>query len=64
MRTERTSRLPPFYTHVIGSLPRPQAVRDLLADDTAYAEHWLTFWNDALRNDYRGSWLASILGAE
>jgi 5-methyltetrahydropteroyltriglutamate--homocysteine methyltransferase len=31
MRTERTSRLPLFYTHVIGSLPRPQAVRDLLA---------------------------------
>ena len=31
MRTERTSKLPPFYTHVIGSLPRPQAVRDLLA---------------------------------
>ena len=23
--------MPPFYTHVIGSLPRPQAVRDLLA---------------------------------
>jgi methionine synthase II (cobalamin-independent) len=22
--------LPPLYTHVIGSLPRPQAVRDLL----------------------------------
>ena len=31
MKTERTSRLPWFYTHVIGSLPRPQAVRDLLA---------------------------------
>jgi 5-methyltetrahydropteroyltriglutamate--homocysteine methyltransferase len=31
MKTERTSRLPFFYTHVIGSLPRPQAVRDLLA---------------------------------
>jgi len=31
MRTERTSKLPHFYTHVIGSLPRPQAVRDLLA---------------------------------
>jgi len=31
MRTERTSRLPLFYTHGIGSLPRPQAVRDLLA---------------------------------
>ena len=31
MKTERTARLPLFYTHVIGSLPRPQAVRDLLA---------------------------------
>src|SRR5215475_8124810 len=31
MKTPRTSQLPPFYTHGIGSLPRPQAVRDLLA---------------------------------
>src|SRR5262245_56217419 len=31
MKPARTSRLPPFYTHGIGSLPRPQAVRDLLA---------------------------------
>jgi 5-methyltetrahydropteroyltriglutamate--homocysteine methyltransferase len=31
MQTPRTARLPPFYTHGIGSLPRPQAVRDLLA---------------------------------
>ncbi|MCI0685378.1 MAG: cobalamin-independent methionine synthase II family protein [Gemmataceae bacterium] len=31
MKTQRTSRLPPFYTHGIGSLPRPQVVRDLLA---------------------------------
>ena len=31
METERTSRLPRFCTQVIGSLPRPQAVRDLLA---------------------------------
>jgi 5-methyltetrahydropteroyltriglutamate--homocysteine methyltransferase len=30
MKTPRTSRLPPFYTHGIGSLPRPQALRDLL----------------------------------
>jgi hypothetical protein len=27
----------------------------LLADDRRYAEHWLTFWNDLLRNDYRGT---------
>ena len=31
MKTERTSALPLFYTQGIGSLPRPQAVRDLLA---------------------------------
>ena len=30
-------------------------VRDLLADDVAYADHWLTFWNDLLRNDYTGT---------
>jgi 5-methyltetrahydropteroyltriglutamate--homocysteine methyltransferase len=30
MITERTAALPPFYTHGIGSLPRPQAVRDVL----------------------------------
>ena len=30
MKTEKTSQLPPFYTQVIGSLPRPQLVRDLL----------------------------------
>ena len=31
MKTERTRQLPPFFTQVIGSLPRPQMVRDLLA---------------------------------
>src|ERR1051326_4648646 len=31
MKTERTAGLPLFYTHVIGSLPRPKVVRDLLA---------------------------------
>lgn len=31
MPTHQTLRLPPFFTQVIGSLPRPQAVRDLLA---------------------------------
>jgi len=31
MKTTRTPRLPAFYTHGIGSLPRPQFVRDLLA---------------------------------
>src|SRR2546421_593381 len=31
MKTARTSQLPLFFTHGIGSLPRPQVVRDLLA---------------------------------
>jgi 5-methyltetrahydropteroyltriglutamate--homocysteine methyltransferase len=31
MQTARTRALPPFYTQGIGSLPRPQVVRDLLA---------------------------------
>ena len=30
-------------------------VESLLADKNAYADHWLTFWNDALRNSYRGT---------
>ena len=30
MKTRRTTRLPVFFTHVIGSLPRPQLVLDLL----------------------------------
>ncbi len=59
------------HLDLIGLLPEPEAlakfladkspdkraklVRDLLANDTAYAEHWLTFWNDLLRNDYSGT---------
>ncbi|MBI5388053.1 MAG: PSD1 domain-containing protein [Verrucomicrobia bacterium] len=34
---------------------REALVAKLLADDRHYAEHWLTFWNDLLRNDYRGT---------
>jgi hypothetical protein len=30
-------------------------VRELLGDRVAYAEHWLTFWNGLLRNDYTGT---------
>lgn len=32
-----------------------RTVDELLARDRAYAEHWLTFWNDLLRNDYVGT---------
>jgi 5-methyltetrahydropteroyltriglutamate--homocysteine methyltransferase len=31
VKTPRTRQLPPFFTQVIGSLPRPKVVRDLLA---------------------------------
>lgn len=34
---------------------RAALVDELLSNRRAYAEHWLTFWNDALRNEYRGT---------
>ncbi len=34
---------------------RERLVKRLLDDEQAYAEHWLTFWNDHLRNDYAGT---------
>ncbi|MEX1039959.1 MAG: DUF1549 domain-containing protein [Pirellulaceae bacterium] len=34
---------------------RAKLVRTLLDDDEAYAQHWLSFWNDLLRNDYAGT---------
>jgi mono/diheme cytochrome c family protein len=59
------------YLDIIGLLPsaeelasfladqspdkREQLVRGLLSRNQDYAAHWLTFWNDALRNDYRGT---------
>lgn len=59
------------YLDAVGLLPTPeeldaflkdrspdkrgQLVRRLLADDQRYAQHWLTFWNDLLRNDYKGT---------
>ncbi|MEQ9437567.1 MAG: DUF1553 domain-containing protein [Cyclobacteriaceae bacterium] len=59
------------YLDVIGLLPEPQQVaafekntapdkRDqlidaLLSDDQNYTQHWLSFWNDLLRNDYSGT---------
>ncbi len=30
-------------------------VARLLADSRGYAAHWLSFWNDLLRNDYQGT---------
>lgn len=59
------------YLDAVGLLPtpaqideflrRPEAdkrvrlVGDLLADSHRYAQHWLSFWNDLLRNDYSGT---------
>jgi hypothetical protein len=34
---------------------RTRAIRRVLDDKRAYADHWLTFWNDLLRNDYQGT---------
>jgi mono/diheme cytochrome c family protein len=59
------------YLDVIGLLPPPEElgafvadrhedkrdrlVERLLADNRNYTEHWLSFWNDLLRNDYKGT---------
>ncbi len=34
---------------------RARLVESLLGRKSDYAEHWLTFWNDLLRNDYSGT---------
>ena len=34
---------------------RERAIDLLLGDVVGYADHWLTFWNDLLRNDYSGT---------
>lgn len=34
---------------------RVELIDQLLSDRHAYAEHWFTFWNDLLRNDYVGT---------
>jgi hypothetical protein len=59
------------YLDVIGLLPTPEEaaafetdrsadkrqrlVRKLLDEKRSYADHWLAFWNDLLRNDYAGT---------
>ena len=51
--------LPPEDVHAFVRDPHPnkraRLAAHLLADNSAYAEHWLTFWNDMLRNDYTGT---------
>ena len=34
---------------------RIRLIDEVLGRDIDYAEHWLTFWNDLLRNDYAGT---------
>ena len=34
---------------------RDKLIDRLLADRLNYADHWLTFWNDLLRNAYQGT---------
>lgn len=34
---------------------RELLVKELLDRNDDYAQHWLSFWNDALRNDYTGT---------
>jgi mono/diheme cytochrome c family protein len=34
---------------------RDRLIRRVLDDRRAYADHWLSFWNDLLRNDYKGT---------
>ena len=59
------------YLDIVGLLPDPGEVADfakdqdvnkriklvehLLSDDHNYTQHWLSFWNDLLRNDYSGT---------
>ena len=59
------------YLDIIGLLPPPEKIEAFLADSRPdkrerlakellsrnddYAQHWMSFWNDALRNDYSGT---------
>ena len=59
------------YLDIVGLLPPPERVESFVADSRSdkrellakellsrnddYAQHWLSFWNDALRNDYSGT---------
>lgn len=62
MKTSRTRRLPPFYTQVIGSLPRPRAVRTLLAEkDSLPAREYQAAMDDMVRFAIR---LQEVAGLE
>jgi len=60
-----------LYLDIVGLLPSPEVLEAFAADTSPdkralmaeellnrnddYAAHWLTFWNDLLRNDYTGT---------
>ena len=49
MRTDRTKALPPFFTQVSGSLPRPKLVRDLIdRRGSMPADEYSQVMNDAV----------------
>ncbi|MFN5271889.1 MAG: DUF1549 domain-containing protein, partial [Planctomycetota bacterium] len=70
-RIDDTQFVRRVYLDLIGLLPTPEQTDKFLADNSAdkrqrlirslldqeiqYTEHWLTFWNDLLRNDYSGT---------
>lgn len=61
MQTARTQKLPPFFTQVIGSLPRPAAVRELLARrETMPAREYQAALDDVVRFAIRLQELAGL----
>lgn len=60
-----------IYLDIVGLIPSNADLNEFIADsrpnkreiwvqklldrNDSYAQHWLTFWNDALRNDYSGT---------
>jgi hypothetical protein len=42
-------------TASLSTFNKTQIVDELLANKEAYAVHWMTFWNDLLRNEYAGT---------
>ena len=45
------SELEKFVTSDLGE-KREAKIKQILSRDLDYADHWMTFWNDLLRNDY------------
>ena len=43
------------FTQGTSADKRTRLIESLLKRDMDYTEHWLTFWNDLLRNDYGGT---------